>query len=431
MHAYARLLQNVVVPEVYAVRRRFEDTALPDVGAAVRDQLGRLGETGRIRKGGSVAIGVGSRGIDNLAVIVAEVVSWFSSQGARPFIVPAMGSHGGATAEGQIHVLAGLGVTEDSANCPIRSCMDVVELGRLSNGLPVYVDALASEADGVFVINRVKPHTAFSGPQESGLVKMLTIGLGKQRGAESSHALGYGCFAKIMPAMAKVILRSLPVLGGLGLVENAYGKTCRMELVFPETFMEQEVLLLGYARACLPGIPVDELDVLLVHRMGKEISGSGVDPNVVGRSPTPHKKVPGFVTRVGILRLTEASVGNANGIGLSDVISSRLHAAINYEYAYTNVLTSTLVNLSFTPIVMPDDEAVLRCLIKTCNAPPGAALRFAYIRDTLTMDRMWVSPVVAARLRGEDGVTVAEAAVKFTFDGEGDLVGPGWDDFPV
>lgn len=218
MHAYTELLRNVVMPDVYAVRRQFEDTALRNVEAAVEERLAVLGQTGRVRAGDSVAVAVGSRGIDNLARIVAKVVSWFKERGANPFIVPAMGSHGGATADGQLRILAGLGVTEDSAGCPIRSAMDAVTLGRLPNGLPVYADVLASGADGIFVINRVKPHTAFSGPQESGLVKMLTIGLGKQRGAESAHTLGYGCFAKIMSAMARVILQSLPVLGGLGLV---------------------------------------------------------------------------------------------------------------------------------------------------------------------------------------------------------------------
>lgn len=420
------LLQGVAIPDLFEVRRSFQNDGLRDIPVAVWETLDHSGLRERLPRGGQIAIAVGSRGLGKLPVIVRAVVDWFATRGTRPFIIPAMGSHGGATGEGQRQVLEHLGVTEESAGCPIRSSMEVVEVGRLPQGFPVFMDAVADKADGVFVINRVKVHTAFSGPHESGLVKMLTIGLGKQRGADSCHALGFGCFATLMPEMAALILENKPrILGGLATVENAYDEPCLVEAVLREHFLKRDAALLEYARQRMPSLPVSELDVLLVDRMGKNISGGGMDPNITGRAPTPYKTGPLKTTKMGVLRLTKVTEGNATGIGTADVITKRIFDELNFESTYANVITSTVLRSAFLPVIMPTDEAAVRCLIKTCNAG-NRPVRLAYIRDTLTLDRFWVSQSVAEELTGQADCTVDQTPRPMVFDAAGDLVRPRW-----
>ena len=284
------LLTGIELPFLHRVTRHIPDDGLSDIPRSVRDALNASGVAERLLPNGEVAIGVGSRGIAGLPQIVRATVDWFRERGARPFLVPCMGSHGGATAEGQLRVLEHLGVTAASAGCPIRAGMDTIVIGTLDNGLPVHMDTHATSADGVFVINRVKPHTAFTGPHESGLVKMLVIGLGKRNGADCCHSLGFGRFAEVMPQMARLLLERKPsLLGGLAVVENAHDRVCLLEAVLPERLLERDQALLVEARARMGSLPVDDLDVLLVDRMGKDISGSGMDPNITGRSPSPYK----------------------------------------------------------------------------------------------------------------------------------------------
>lgn len=422
------LVHNVSLPDLFKVTRQFADDGIRDIPAAVHSAMAQSGLAARLPRGGGIAIAVGSRGMGRLPDIVRAVVGWFTEHGTRPFIVPAMGSHGGATAAGQVNVLHQLGVTEASAGCPIRSSMEVVEVGMLPRGFPVYMDALASAADGVFVINRVKVHTAFSGPHESGLVKMLTIGLGKQRGADSCHALGFGLFAEVMPEMATLMLeKKANLLGGLASVENAYDAPCLLEAILPERFLERDAALMAYARQRMPSLPVATLDVLLVGRMGKNISGGGMDPNITGRAPTPYKTGPLQAAKVGVLRLTPESKGNATGLGNADVTTKRLFDAVDFDYTYANVITSTVLKSGFVPVVMPTDESAVRCLLKTCNAG-NRPVRLAYIRDTLTLDRFWVSPAVAEELRGQSDCEVAPTPTAFAFDAAGDLTAPLWPD---
>lgn len=419
-----RLVENVPVPALFPVTQNFVDDAVPDMTAAVRQALDASGLAAALPPGGEIAVAVGSRGMAGLVPMVAATVAWFKEKGTRPFIVPCMGSHGGATDAGQVKVLADLGVTGETAGCPIRSSMETVTLGALDNGLPVFMDKIASMADGIFVINRVKPHTAFTGKHESGIVKMLSIGLGKQAGAEQCHSLGYGHFDTVMPAMARVILANAPVLGGLATVENAFDRPCLVEAVPRESFVERDAELLAYAKTRMPSLPVRQLDVLLVNKMGKEISGTGLDPNITGRATTPYKSADLAASRIGVLRLSEASKGNAMGVGCADCIPRSLFDGVDFDYTYANCITSTVLKAAFMPVIMPTDKAVLQCLIKTCNMTGGTP-RLAYIRDTLTLDRFFVSAPVAEELKDHPACTVG-AAVDFGFDAAGTLTGPVW-----
>lgn len=422
------LMGSISLPPLFAVVRNLGDDRLEDPGAEVRRVMENSGLKSELPTGGEVAIAVGSRGIAALPEMVRAVAAWFSASGCRPFVIPAMGSHGNACAEGQREVLASLGITEANVGCPVRSSMDVVEVGRLEDcGLSVWVDAMATHADGVFVVNRVKPHTAFSGRHESGLVKMLSIGLGKQRGAESCHALGYDRFDEIMARMATLILDKVRVLGGLGIVENAFDHPCRVEVARKADFLECDAALLEHAKATFGRLPVKLLDVLLIQRMGKEISGGGVDPNVTGRAVTPYKESFLNATKIGVLRLTPASHGNATGVGTCDVITRRLFNAIDLEATYANVVTSTMLRAAFIPVIMDTDEMAVRCLLKTCNAPSRTP-RLAYIRDTLSLGRFWVTEPVAAELSGRAGCEVRPESVTFRFNRTGEIIAPAFGD---
>ena len=282
------LLRDVGLPRVVPVRQHLPAPDLRDLRAAVREQLALPGVGDTVRPGMSIAVTAGSRGISRIDELTAAVVAELKERGAAPFVVPAMGSHGGATAEGQVEVLARLGVTESSAGCPIRSSMEVVEIGRLENGLPVRVDRNAHEADGIVVVNRVKPHTSFRGASESGLVKMIAIGLGKQQGADACHALGFAHMAEHILAMAELALAKERILFGVGVVENACDRPMKVAGVPAREIVARDRELLALAKAHMPRIPFDPMDVLVVDRMGKEFSGTGMDPNITGRYPTPY-----------------------------------------------------------------------------------------------------------------------------------------------
>ncbi|WP_279076038.1 lactate racemase domain-containing protein [Bilophila wadsworthia] len=425
MSSFEHLLQSVVLPHLFSVRQRFRDDALVDVALSVTRSLdqSRLAErlTGR-----EIAIGVGSRGIANLGGIVRTVVDWFRQHGSAPFIFPAMGSHGGASAEGQRDVLAHLGITEDSAGCSIRSTMDTVCVGTLDNGLPVYLDKMAARADGIFMINRIKPHTGFSGEHESGLVKMAVIGLGKQRGAEACHYFGYAHMAENLPRACALLLERCPhILGGLGLVENAYDKTCHVEAIPRETFLARDAALLHLARERMGRLYVQQVDVLLMQRMGKEISGAGMDPNIIGRAASPYKRSEIDCTKIGVLRLTDSSQGNACGVGIADVIPRHLFDKIDPYATYTNVMTSTMLRAAHIPVVMPTEHDAIRCLVKTSN-PQSDIVRLVFLRDTLSLENIWVSEPVARELSRNEFCDVDMTPHAFVFDGNGICTTPSW-----
>jgi len=359
---------------------------------------------------GTVAVAVGSRGIANISAIVKTAVATLRSWGLAPFIVPAMGSHGGATADGQRQLLADYGVTADAMACEIRSSMDVVELDRgdLLHGL--FTDRHASGADGVLLINRIKPHTDFHGAYESGLAKMAVIGLGKERQAIEMHRFGVPGLRDGVPRAARRLLGMGKILAGLGIVENAYDETMALEVIPASALMEREPALLEMARANMPRLPASTLDVLIVDRLGKNISGTGLDTNVIGRMRIAGEPEPAspHIRAIVVTDLTAASHGNATGTGLADVITRRLFDKIDVGVTYTNVFTSGFPERGKMPIVAPTDADAYLCGLRSCGPIEPGAERVARIRDTLHPGELYVSPAVCDQLRGRTDVLVAD-----------------------
>ncbi|KML41279.1 MAG: lactate racemase domain-containing protein [Bacillota bacterium] len=391
MDIIKEILKDIPIPGMVKVRQNFHAPQLEDVADAVRNTLNDTNVLARINQGDSVAIAVGSRGLADLPVLVRETVREIKRVGGQPFIVPAMGSHGGATSEGQIDVLHQLGVTEGAVEAPIKSSMEVVKIGELPNGLPVYIDRNAYEADKIVVINRVKPHTAFRGPVESGLMKMITIGLGKQKGAEAAHAFSFKYMAEHVPEMAKISLSEAPIIFGLASLENAYDKIAKVVAVPSEDLETVEPELLKEAKSLMPKIHFDEFDVLIVDELGKDISGDGMDPNITGNFATPYATGGPDIKRTVVLGLTEKTHGNANGIGMADMTTKAVVDEIIWEKGYANALTSTVIEVIKLPMVLETKELAVKAAIKTCNAFDLNKVKAVRIKNTLDIGEIWIS----------------------------------------
>jgi hypothetical protein len=425
MGVIARLLQDVPLPRMVRARQLFPATAVADVAAALRAELAKPAIGGRVRRGMRVAVGVGSRGIADLPLVVSVVVDELRRRGASPFIVPAMGSHGGATAEGQAALLAALGVTEASAGCPIVSSMETAQLGELESGLPVLLDASARAADGIVVVNRVKPHTSFSGRLESGLVKMIAIGLGKQRGADACHALGFGAMAGNIVAMARVALGEAPFLFGVATVENAYDRIARVVAIPAEEIVEAEEELLVEAKRSMPRILFNPLDVLVVDLMGKEFSGTGTDPNITGRASTPFLATAQRVTKMVTLDLSERSHGNATGVGFADVTTRRLFQKMDLEATYANHITSTVLVHAKIPLMTDSDRLAIQAAVKTCNVRDLARVRLVHVKNTLHLETIGISEALLEEARQHPSISIEGEPEDWDFDEAGNLRGLG------
>jgi hypothetical protein len=396
-----------------AVRARFDDTHVPDIPRAVGSALD--GADLPVKRGDSIAVAVGSRGIGSIDTIVRTAVDWLSGRGARPFIVPAMGSHGGATAEGQAEVLASYGITAETMGVPVRSSMETVTLDSSGLEVDLFMDRNAWEADGVLLVNRVKPHTDFHGFPESGLFKLSVIGLGKHAQALAVHGLGIrGLKEMILPAARRVIA-SGKILGGLAVVENAYDRAMEIRAARAEKIEQTERELLDIATASMARLPLDEIDVLVVDEMGKDISGSGLDTNVIGRIRIRGESEPSapLVKSVIVTRLTPASHGNAVGVGLADAITRELYDAIDFGAMYENGLTSSFSERMKVPYVAETHEQALRAGIRfaALHADAGRALelaRIVRIRNTLDLGVIHVSPAAAEALAGRSDVEIGE-----------------------
>jgi hypothetical protein len=353
--------------------------------------------------------------------LTRTLIEEIKAVGAEPFIVPSMGSHGGATAEGQRDVLRHLGISEETMGAPILSSMEVVEIDRLPNGLPVYVDKYAYEADAIVVINRVKPHTAFRGPIESGIMKMIAIGLGKQKGAEACHQLGFKYMAENVPAMARIMIEKLPIVFGVALVENAYDQTCIVELLPAERIEEREKELLEEAKRRMPRILFDQIDVLVIDYIGKNISGDGMDPNVTGRYPTPYAHGGPDVSKMVVLDLTEETKGNANGVGTADFTTQRLVDKMDREATYANGLTSTVCAPTKIATTLENDLYAIKAAIKTCNILDYTKCRLVRIRDTLHLGEIEISVNMLDEARRHPDIEILSEPYHWQFDDEGNL----------
>jgi hypothetical protein len=380
-------------PRIQKVRQAFPRPRVGDVDEALNAEWAKEGIASSVRPGMEVAISAGSRGIADVARVVRGLVRLVRDAGATPFIIPAMGSHGGATAEGQVKILATLGVTEDYCGAPIRSSMDVVQIGTTPHDMPVYLDRHAHDADGVIVVARVKQHTDFRGPVESGLHKMCTIGLGKHKQALAVHALGLPGLRDHMAEVGHHIANSGHVLFGVAIVENGYEETAVIEAVPPAAFREREEALLKRYVEIMPRLPVEDIDVLMVDRIGKNYSGSGMDTNVVGRMRTPGLEDPPSprVKYLIVSDLTEESHGNAAGMGLADLTTRRFFDKLDLAVTNENVLTSTFIDRGKVPMVRANDRDALRAAIRCNWGIPAEQTRFMRIPNTLHLEYVHVS----------------------------------------
>jgi hypothetical protein len=408
-------------PRMVSVEQRFPRPRVADVAATVREQL-RAKVDGAALRGKRVAVGLGSRGMDNLPRVARTVLDQLRAWGAAPFVVPAMGSHGGGTVEGQLAVLASYGLTEEALGVPILASMETVLLGRMPDGTPVHWDRHAFEADGVVVVNRVKPHADFKAEYESGLLKMLTFGLGKHHGAAALHRHGFDRVGELIPLVGRIVLEHVPVLFGVALVENAYDETMIAEVVRRDDLLAREPELLRVAKEHVARLRLPSIDVLVVDRIGKEISGEGMDPNVTGR---PGSGLPGFdappIQKIVALGVTPKSFGNGVGIGVADVSTARCVESLDLGAMYTNAVTATILGPARLPVILNTDREAIAVALRTCNRVEPPRARVVRIGSTLEVHRYQVSEAFLPELQGRADLAVTSEPFELRFTPEGDL----------
>jgi hypothetical protein len=415
------------LPQMAMMVQRFDSQRIEDIPAEIKRELASLGLQNKIKTGASVAITGGSRGIANIDVITKTIVEEMKLLGARPFIFPAMGSHGGATEQGQIKVLENLGITEAAMGCPINSSMEVVYLGDASDGYPIYVDKYASAVDHIVVVNRVKAHTKFEGPIESGLMKMMAIGMGKHKGAEYYHSAAVKLtFQRIVENVGLEVIQRCPVLFGLGIVENAYHQTCLIKALLPQDILEGEKKLLTISKQRMARLPFDEIDVLVIDQIGKDISGTGMDTKVTGRN----RDILGdFITsprikRIFVRDLTDNTEGSAIGIGYADFTTTRLVNKMDRHKTYVNCLTAISPEKGAIPMYFDTDREALEACFNTIGDLPGEQVRMVHIKNTIALENISISRAFESDIRQKPGLKLQGKWDAVTFNKEGNLVSP-------
>ncbi|MBV0926143.1 DUF362 domain-containing protein [Halomicroarcula limicola] len=416
------------LPRAYRVSRTRDHPTIPDVTEASTDAVTDVPELDELEPGSTVGITAGSRGIEVLPEVLEAIVSELQSRDLEPFVFPAMGSHGGATPEGQRETLATLGITPDRLGCEIRSSLAVEQVGSDSTGRPVYAAEDALEADAVLLVNRIKLHTDFQGDVESGLCKMAVVGLGKQRGADNMHnaALKRG-FHEVIPEWAGILIEETPIIGGVGIIENAAERAAEIHGVSAADLLEEEPKLLERSKEFFPELPVDDLDLLVVDAMGKEISGTGLDTNVVGRVRFHNQAEVDepSITRIYVRSLTPASHGNALGMGLADLVHRDVASAVDFEDTYVNIVTSGEPNRAKLPFVVPSDATAFVLSASMTGVASASDLRIARIESTMEPGELWVSEPVAEELADREDIQVHEDE-PWHFDEHGELA-MDWD----
>lgn len=427
--SFEKICGDVRLPRMRAARQQFPTDAIDDVAAATRRTLETSGCLAAIKPGARIALCVGSRGLASLSDLVAATVAAIRAAGGEPFIVPAMGSHGGATAEGQTEMLATLGVTEQSCGAPIVSSMETVVIGETrvmvdgtSVSLPIYLDKHALAADGIVPINRVKPHTAFRGPIESGLCKMLAIGLGKHDGAMSYHRYGFGIFSEVVPAVAKTVIEKTPVLFGVASIENAFHQVAEVEAIPAGRIVEREPALLKRAFDLMGKIHCNNLDVLVIDAVGKDYSGDGMDPNITGTFSTPYcGKGLQAACRL-VLGLSEGTHGNFIGLGLADMTTIHAFEQVDPAPTYTNALTCRLLDQAKIPMVMPNEKIAFQAAIFKSTSTTAENPRIVRIRNSGDITEIEISEALWDEAERHPHITLTGEPFAYAFDGAGRLI---------
>lgn len=422
MSIFEALLQHDRVPNFYRVENTRSAPKLEDVAAETRRVMQESGTLEQLKPGQSVCIAAGSREIANIALIVRTVCEVVREHGAEPFIIPAMGSHAGAQAEGQKKILADFGITEEYTGAPIRSSMETVQVGVTKpHGFPARIDRYAAEADWIIPIGRIKPHTDIRGPIQSGILKMIVIGMGKQFGADICHAEGFPSMSQNIVEIGLEIIANTNILCGMASMENGYHETYRVVAVAPDKILETEKELLPDAAAQLFGIPYEKLDLLIVDWIGKNISGAGMDPNVTGRSPVLGISRP-FFQRIAVFDLTDKSHGNFGGLGSADVTTQRLYRKIDFEQTYPNGITAAEPLAVRLPAVMPSDRTAMQFALRTatdCDWEKGP--RIVWLKNTLSLSEFYISEALIPDAEALDNVTIVSEPMEVIFDEEGNV----------
>lgn len=419
----ADMVKDTYVPRMFRVRQTFPRPKLEvdQISGIIKHLLEEEKFAARVKPGMRIAITAGSRGIANVALTTKCIADFVKSRGAFPFIVPAMGSHGGATAEGQRAILEGYGITEEYVGCPILSSMEVKKIGVNEEGGDVYIDKNAAEADGIILGCRIKPHTAFRGAYESGMMKMMAIGLGKQYGAEVCHEAGFKNMAKNVPLFGKCIIKNAPVLFAVPTIENAFDETCRIVAVAAEEIEEQEPALLQEAFRYMPRILVDSCDVLIVDQIGKNFSGDGMDPNITGTFCTPYATGGIDAQRVVVLDLSPETHGNGIGLGYSSATTKRVFDQLDLASMYPNAITCTVLGGVRIPIVMESDREAIQVCIKSCNEIDKRNPRVVRIPNSLHLEHIMLSEAYLEEAKANPDLTIESEPAYLPFDEDGNL----------
>ncbi len=411
--------QDTSYPKVIKIKQKLDEVRVEDIDSVIRSEMGKLQISSKIRPGSQVAITVGSRGIGDIVTVTASIVREVKACEAEPFIVPAMGSHGGATAAGQIEILKDYGITEGSIGAPIVSSMDVVRIGETQSGIPVFVDKKAYEADHIIVVNRIKPHTEFHGEIESGLTKMMVIGLGKHQGASIAHqfAVKYG-YSRTFDEIGRCVLEKTPISLGIGIVENGYGQTAQIAAIDTKDVFEAEKKLLEVATTKTPKIPFGEMDILIVDECGKEISGTGMDTKVIGRIMNIYEPEVGYpkITRIILRDLSKKTHGNAIGVGLADFVTKRVAEKIDYKSTYINCITAVTPEKGRLPIVCENDKEALDFAMATAGPVDSDNVRIVWIKNTSRLSEMFISQGLLSEVKGKENMSIVGSILKMEFD---------------
>ena len=419
-------LAEVKLPPLHRVRIRHPQApALQNLEKMVADVLKNCQKLQQIPRGSEVAIAVGSRGIAKIDTITRTVVSQLKVWNLKPFIVPAMGSHGGGTDDGQQEVLKKLGIDEESMGCEIRSSMKTVDYGSIGDGIHCHFDANAAGAAGIILVNRVKAHTSFPREIESGLIKLIAVGLGKAEGARSVHRIGPKGLQEILPKLAQKAILSAPIKAGIALIENANREICHIEPVEPEALFETEKRLLRKAKSLMPSLPFDQLDALIVEEFGKEISGAGLDPHISGRTDIRGVENPStpFIHKIAALRMTAATNRNGMGTGMVDFLPQPTANKLDLHSMYMNAVSSTVLEKAFLPIVLANDQEVIRALVATCWKPEINLIRLAQIRSTLHLNEILLTTPLFQEAQSKGAIASFEDQTEsFKFDSSGQLL---------
>ncbi|MBU2703739.1 hypothetical protein Ga0466249_004887 [Sporomusaceae bacterium BoRhaA] len=408
----------VELVKLYRLTQNFSRPQIKDISGKTAQELAVLSLNKKIQPGQKIGITVGSRGIQNLIPILQTAVNYIKTLGATPYLIAAMGSHGGGTAQGQKDLLDSLGITEDTLGAEVVTCSDCEPIAHTPNGLPVFIVNSALAMDGILIINRVKTHTSFKGIVESGLIKKLVVGLGGPKGAKQFHGFGPGELARLLVEIGNVILSKLPVLGGLAIIESAYEETAAIKAVTVQGMVKQESDLLIYSKSLMSSLPVDDIDLLIIEEMGKNYSGTGIDTNIIGRARIqgviePEKPK---IKRIAVLDLSEESHGNATGIGMADFVTKRLVDKIDRQTTYLNCLTSTFVTRAAIPMYFDTEKELVEAALYSLSGISPEKLRIVIIPNTLFLTECFVSETIAAELTGKASIKLETEPQTLTFD---------------